>query len=124
MRMPQLPPEPSFSMSSKRLRAIGAAIIVVGLVGGAIFYVVNAASASKPLDDMSALGYERARQHQMGIMMGHAGQIMMQWMDDFERPWVQAILIAIGFAIVSAFFFRAAWVVDEEERDRKGRDSG
>ena len=50
--------------------------------------------------------------------MGRFGVMQLEYQDALARPSTQAVLIAAGGALWSLYFFRAAWVLDEEERHR------
>jgi hypothetical protein len=100
---------------AERLRAIGWCVLAAGLAGAAAFYWVKMATADPTLDDTTALGYSRSMQHGMGVMMGQSGIILTTWQQDLTSPLGQAVLIAIGAALMAGYFFRVAWVLDAEE---------
>ncbi len=102
---------------SDRLRATGWFVLAAGLVAGAGFYWANALSVDPALDDANALGYTRSMQHQMGVMMGHFGLMLTGWQDALTSPAGEALLIVAGAALLAGYFFRVAWVLDEEARD-------
>lgn len=99
---------------SNRLRRYGWAVLVVGLAGDAVFYWIQERSADAALDDTTALGYSRSMQHQMGVMMGHFGILLTQWQAALTTPLGEAVAIAVCVALFAAFFFRAAWVIDQD----------
>jgi hypothetical protein len=96
---------------SKRLRVIGTLALLCGMAGAGLFYGVQTRRASADLDD-GAAGYERAREHQMGQMMGTMGLTMTQAMDVLETPGAEAIIIVIGAGLVAALCFRVAKLMD------------
>jgi hypothetical protein len=53
----------------------------------------------------------------MGVMMGQSGVILTTWQQDLTSPLGQAVLVAIGAALVAGYFFRVAWVLDAEEEE-------
>lgn len=106
---------------SVRLRVIGTLILACGVLGAGLFYLVEAPSAAPTIDDSIALGYTRAQDHQMGLMMGHFGLMLMDWQDTLDHPAAQAILIVAVAGLIAAYFFRAAHVLDEEEQDEERR---
>jgi hypothetical protein len=106
----------SSAKPSDRFRLTGALVLLVGLLGAGIYYWVEARPTGPSMEDLMP-GYTRARERQMGIMMGQAGVLMAEWQDALELPGTQA-LIGVGVAgLFSLYFFRAAWVMDEEERE-------
>ena len=102
---------------SDRLRAIGWAILAIGIAGAAIVYAVETRSADAALDDTNALGYARSMQHGMGVMMGASGAILTEWQQALTSPLGQALIVAVCAALVSGYFFRVAWVLDAEEKE-------
>jgi hypothetical protein len=103
---------------SERLRATGWFVLASGLAGAAVFYWVKARTEDPVLDDVTALGYTRSLQHGIGVMMGPFGVILTEWQERLMSPIGQALMIATGAALLAGYFFRVAWVVDEEEKER------
>jgi hypothetical protein len=104
---------------SDRLRATGWLVLASGLVVAAIWYWIEERSADIVLNDVNALGYARSLQHGMGVMMGPIGAMLTEWQEDLTSPLGQALTIAVCAALLAAYFFRVAWVVDAEtEEDR------
>ena len=101
-----------------RLRTIGWLVVGVGLTADAVFYWIQERSADPALDDTTALGYSRSMQHQMGVMMGHFGVLLTQWQTALTTPLGEAVMVAVCVALFAAFFFRAAWVIDQDEHPR------
>src|SRR5215469_6564281 len=101
---------------SDRLRTIGWVILACGLVSAAVFYWLATRAAGPPLDDATALGYRRSLEYQTGVMMGRFGVLLTEWHDALTSPAGEAVLIAVGAALLAGYFFRVAWVIDEEER--------
>ena len=102
---------------SDRLRAIGWAVLGIGLAGAAAVYAVETRAADTVLDDTTALGYARSMQHGMGVMMGASGAILTEWQQNLTSPLGQALIVAACAALVAGYFFRIAWVLDAEEAD-------
>ena len=98
------------------MRTTGWIVLTCGLLVAALFYVVQTRMADPALDDSNALGYTRSLQHGMGVMMGHFGLILTQWNNALTSPGGEALTIAVAGALLAAYFFRVAWVLDEEER--------
>jgi hypothetical protein len=103
---------------SDRQRAIGTAVLALGVVGACLFYWFNAHPADPAMDDLLP-GYSRSQAREIGQLMGHTGVIMIEWQDALARPGTQAVIIAAVTALFAAYFFRAAWVLDDDERDRR-----
>jgi len=100
---------------SDRLRRIGWAVLAIGLMCAAIVYWVEAHGADAALNDATALGYRRSLDHQMGVMMGHFGLMLTQWQEWLTSPIGEASMIAVTAGLLAAYFFRVAWVLDQED---------
>jgi hypothetical protein len=100
---------------SDRMRLTGWLILAVGFVVAVTFYWVKIQAAGPALDDTTALGYSRSLHHEMGVMMGQFGQILTEWEETLTTPLGEALMIAAGAALLAAYFFRVAWVLDQEE---------
>src|SRR5919108_5034537 len=100
---------------SDRFRAVGWSVLACGLAAAAVVYVVEARTAEPVLNDTTALGYQRGLQHGMGVMMGHFGILLTEWSDAVTSPLGEALLVAVCAALVAAYFFRAASVLDANE---------
>jgi hypothetical protein len=109
---------------SDRLRAIGWCVLGVGLGGAAVFYWIQSHSAERALDDTTALGYAKSLQHGVGVMMGPSGAILTDLQQNLTTPLGEALMIAVGAALVAGYFFRVAWVLDADQQDdQAGRRS-
>jgi len=102
---------------SDRLRRTGKLVLMAGIVGACLFYWVYARPAATPTDDPP--GYERAQNRQMRMLMGRTGVMMMEWQDALDLPGTQAVLIAAVTGLFSLYFFRAASVLDHDEKHLK-----
>ena len=87
-----------------------------GLVTALVSYWINVRAADPLLDDTTALGYTRSMQHQMGAMMGHFGVMLTGWQEALSSPLGEALLILACAALLAGYFFRVAWVSEQEER--------
>jgi hypothetical protein len=96
---------------SRRLRAIGLAVLVLGVAGAGLFYWVQTRSAAPTMDDLMP-GYSSRRSRQIGIIMGTFGMTMMEWLDALKEPGTQAIIIAAVSALVALACFRVARLLD------------
>jgi hypothetical protein len=103
---------------SGRLRVIGTIVLVLGIADAGLFYWINAHRAGPPMDDLLP-GYARAQARGVGAMMGHFGLMMTEWQDTLALPGTQALIIATVSALFASYFFRAAWVLDDDERARE-----
>ena len=63
----------------------------------------------------TAAGYLKARDHQLGQLMGPLGVMMNQWVDVLQRPLSEAILIAVGGAVIAWACFRLAETADDPD---------
>jgi hypothetical protein len=102
---------------SDRLRAIGWLILVAGLLSSAVLYLVETMAADAVLNDTNALGYSRSMQQQVGEMMGHFGLMLTDWQNMLTSPPGEALVIAVCAALLAAYFFRVAWVIDQEQQN-------
>ena len=96
-----------------RLRIAGRAVLVCGVVAALIFYWIQSRNAAPEIDELAA-GYIKARDHQIGQLMGPLGVTLNQWMDVLQRPLSEAILIAAGCAVVAWMCVRLAEAEDAE----------
>jgi hypothetical protein len=102
---------------SDRLRAIGWLVLGSGVVCAVVFYWVQMRAAGPVLDDTTALGYRRSLEHQMGVMMGRFGIMLTEWREALTSPTGEALMIAACAALLAGYFFRVAWVVDQDEHN-------
>jgi hypothetical protein len=101
---------------SDRLRMIGCGWLGSSALAAAIFYWWAIRSLAPELNDENALGYTRAAQHDMGMMLGQSGLVLANFHEWLWSPAGEAAMIVAGALLVAAFIFRAAWVLDENER--------
>lgn len=104
---------------SARLRRTGRLLLLAGVLAAAIVYAVNARTVVAGLDDTNALGYTRAMDSAMARQMGHFGIMMMGWNDVLTSPAGKALGVAVVFGLFAGYFFRVAWVLDEEDREER-----
>jgi len=100
-----------------RMRLFGWIVSVGGVVGAAIFYWINTRTDDPGLSDINALGYQRSLEHGMGVMMGSSGMILTDFQQWLSSPIGETVVILFVTALFAAYFFRVAWVLEEEERD-------
>src|SRR5437764_13369080 len=99
---------------SDRLRAIGWGVAGAGAIGSAAFYWLTSRSADRALDDTTALGYAKSMQHGVGVLMGPSGAILTDLQQNLTTPLGETLMIAMVVALIAAYFFRVAWVLDAE----------
>ena len=100
---------------SERLRLAGRLILVCGLAAALLFYWIKSRNAAPDVDELAA-GYLRARDHQMGQLMGGFGLLLSQWTEALQQPLAEAIMIAAGSAIVAWVCFRLSVTADEPDQ--------
>ncbi len=94
----------------------GTIILGLGILAATIFYW-NATHRAAD-DDLAAIldGYDRATRHEMGIQMGTMGLILLGWQETLARPITKALIIVASTGLFASYFFRLAWVMDDDER--------
>ena len=102
---------------SERLRAIGWLVLVLGLVAAAATFGVATYNTDRAIDEAKAPGYARSMRHGMGEMMGTFGLMLTDWYDAWSSPPGQAITVAVCAALLAGYFFRVAWVLDDNDRN-------
>jgi hypothetical protein len=102
---------------SDRLRAIGWLMLASGFVSAVVLYWIKVRSAGPALDELTAPGYTRSLEHGTGVMMGQFGLMLTDWQEALTSPIGEALTIAGGAALLAAYFFRVAWVLDQEEQN-------
>jgi len=107
------------AIRARRLRITGWVLLAAGLAGGTATLWIETHNAEQVLDDTNALGYTRSMQHGMGVMMGPIGSILTDWQTMLTSPTGQALIVVACAALLAAYFFRVAWVVDQEAQDRR-----
>ena len=98
------------------MRIIGWTVLAAGLVGAALRYWVMTGDPDLALDDTTALGYSRSLQHGMDMMMGKSGQLLTDTANLLTSPLGEALVIVACAALIAAYFFRVAWVIEHDER--------
>lgn len=100
-----------------RLRATGWLVLASGVTCAAVFYWIQVRSGDPALNDLTALGYSRSLNHGMGVMMGGLGPMLTEWQQTLTSPIGEALMIVVGAALLAGYFFRVAWVIDQEDAD-------
>ncbi len=99
---------------SDRLRLAGRVVLACGLVAALLTYWIQTRNAQPAVDELAA-GYLRARDHQMGQLMGGFGVVLTQWTDMLQQPIAEALLVAAAAAVVAWMCFRLSASADEPE---------
>ena len=92
-------------------------MLAAGAAGAAAFYGITSRSAERALDDTTALGYAKSMQHGVGVLMGPSGAILTDLQQNLTTPLGETLMIAGFVALVAAYFFRVAWVIDADAAD-------
>jgi hypothetical protein len=99
----------------RRTRQLGALILAVSLLAAGGIYWSEIRSAETPDGELLA-GYERQRNHDMGVMYGRGGRDLMNALQTVDSPAGHAILV-IGAGLIGAgLCLRRARQVEEHER--------
>jgi hypothetical protein len=99
---------------SERLRLTGRLLLVCGVVAAILFYWVQSRNAAPAIDELAA-GYLKARDHELGQLMGPIGVTMTQWMDMLQQPITEAALIVLSSAAAAWVCFRLSESADEPD---------
>jgi len=102
---------------SARLRMIGIIVLLLGIGGASVVYWLGTRSPDVS-DDLSMVGYNRARTRQMGMLYGKMGPVIEKWGDDLKQPGTQAeIIVAVSIlSAVGCFYFARLLSHDDEPR--------
>jgi len=114
MDQPQNDPQPP--RPGSRLRRAGFVILIAGLLAAGTVYWMGTRSPNL-MDDASMVGFNRARERQMGLLYGKMGNLINDWADDLKQPENQAGLIVIGSILLAAGCFHFARLSDENAVD-------
>ncbi len=75
--------------------------------------------ADEAFNDANALGYRRSLNHGVGAMMGSFGLMLTEWQEAWGSPLGMATSVAVCAGLFAAYFFRVAWVLDDDEREER-----
>ena len=109
-------PRPSSSHST-RLRMAGVIVLALGIAGAGVVYWLGTRSPDAS-DDLSMLGYNKARTRQMEQLYGKSGLLIEEWTDDLKQPGTQAILITVVSTLIAAGCFYFARLSDSDGETR------
>jgi len=89
----------------RRVRSIAFAIIALGAITAGYVYWIGVHPTQPSVEDLLP-GSRRLTQRQVGLLYGHGGQIVYEWMQDARRPDVKAVIILLGAAIAAYLYVR------------------
>ena len=101
-----------------RYKKIGIAVLVSGIVGALVLYLVRTRMAESSDSTMTQYdnSTERIENRQMGMLYGKSGQEMESLIDDLKYPGPQSFIIGgISFLIAMGFFTAARPLPDDKE---------
>jgi hypothetical protein len=100
---------------SERQRLYGKLTLAGGVII-ALYHWLTTQAPSAALDDSNALGYSKRASRQMKMMMGHFGSVLAGWQEMLDQPIVQSIIILAIAGLFAAYFFRVAWVLENDDQ--------
>jgi hypothetical protein len=80
-------------------------ILVFGLVTAGYVYWIGTHRTEPTLEELLP-GSARLTQRQVGVLYGHSGQIVYEWLEDAKRPGAKATMIVIAAAILAYVYAR------------------
>lgn len=102
------------------MRKVGWLLLAAGGVAASASFWIDTRNAAQALDDTTALGYTRSLQHGIGVMMGPVGSILTDWQTMLSSPLGRAVTILAVSALFAGYFFRVAWVIDQDAQESTG----
>jgi hypothetical protein len=97
------------------VRQLGALILVVSVLAAGVIYWSETRSAEISAGQVLA-GFDRQRNHDMGVLYGRGGRDLMNALDAIDSPAGHAVL-TIGAGIIGAgVCFSRARVIEDERR--------
>jgi len=100
---------------AERLRITARVVLVCGVAAAIVFYWIRSRNTAPEVDELAA-GYLKARDRQLGQLMGPLGVAMSQWLDFLQQPSVEALLIVACAAAVAWICIRLSETADEPEK--------
>ena len=104
---------PSSRQRARRLRMIGVGVLALGISVAGIVYWLGTRSPDLS-DDISMAGYDKPVERQMEILYGKQGELIEDWSNDLKKPGTQAVIIAVGSAIIAAGCFYFARLSEDD----------
>ncbi len=99
----------------RRTRQLGALILVVSVLAAGAIYWSETRSAPIP-EGQLLTGYDRQRNHDMGVMYGRGGRDLMNSLEAVDSPAGHAILTIVAGIVGALICVSRARVVEDEER--------
>jgi hypothetical protein len=105
---------------AKKLKITGVIVLVLGVVSAGIVYWLGTRSLNLN-DDVSMLGFDKAKSRQMAQLYGKSGLLIENWLNDLKQPGTQAIIILVFSALVAygCFYFARLLDSDDEKAGNK-----
>ncbi len=110
-------PDSSSKRRARRLRTIGLIVLVLGLGGAGLVYWLGTRSPDV-MDDLSMVGFNKARTRQMGMLYGKMGPAVEQFFDELKQPGTQAEIIVAVTILIAAGCFYFARLLDHDDEPR------
>jgi len=107
----------TFDERRSRYKKIGIAVLVVGVVGALVLYLVRTRMAESADSTMTQYdsATERAESRQMGALYGKSGQQMEGLIDDLKYPGPQSFVIGLVAFLIAMGFFTAARPLPDDD---------
>jgi hypothetical protein len=103
-----------FWCAAKRHSQTATIVLMLGIgVAGLVYW--RGTRSPDLSDDPSMSGFNRAETRQMEQLCGKSGDLIEEWSNDLNQPGTQAMIIAIGSAIVAAGCFYFARRLDFDD---------
>jgi hypothetical protein len=99
----------------RRTRQLGASILLASLLAAGGLYWSQTRSAETPEGQLLA-GYDRQRNHDMGVMYGAGGRDLMNALHDVDSPAGHAVLTVAAGVIAAGMCFHRARQVEADQR--------
>jgi hypothetical protein len=98
------------------MRQLGALILAASvLAAGAVYWWETRSAAVSEGQLLS--GFDRQRNHDMGVLYGRGGRDLMNAVDEADSPGGHAVLtIAAGVIAAGICFFRARAIENDDQR--------
>jgi hypothetical protein len=97
-----------------RTRKLGAAILVASLLAAGGLYWSETRARETPQGELLA-GYDRQRNHDMGVLYGRGGRDLMNALTDVDSPAGHAVLVVAAGLIGARLCFYRAHLVEEDQ---------
>ncbi len=98
-------PVPSSRRRARLLRIIGVVVLLLGLGSAGVIYWTRPPDVP---DDLSMVGFDRARTRQMEILYGKQGRLIEDLVNDLKQPGTQTILLTAASVIIASGCFYIA----------------